>query len=109
MEDIFRGIRVGEEIDGVYVEIDVYVDENLKPSEYNLGSIIISSIYLTNKNECNWDNLNFFFTASKEDIKNECKQELVEKDLYVKGIFKTIKELTKEARRLGLYYEQGSK
>ena len=53
--------------------------------------------------------MGFFFNATKKEIKLECKQELVAKELYVKGIFKTIRELTKEARKLGLYHEKGSK
>ena len=105
MKDIFRKITLSKGIGDIWVELEIDVDKDFKPSEYNFGQIKIGSIYTSSTEECIWDNLDFFFTASKKDIKVECKKELVEKDLYVKGIFKTIKELTKEAGRLGLYYE----
>lgn len=109
MENIYRHIKVGKEIDGVWIELEIYVDQDLKPYQQNIGSIRISSIYITNEEKCSWDNLDFFFNASKKDIKRECKKELEFKNLYVKGIFKTMRELIEETRRLGLYHEQGSK
>lgn len=109
MEDFFRKIVLSKGINDIWVELEIDVDKDFKPSEYNFGTLRISSIYLVNKEECNWDGMGFFFNATKKEIKLECKQELVAKELYVKGIFRTIRELIKEARKLGLYHEQGSK
>lgn len=109
MEDFFRKIVLSKGIGDVWIELEVDVDKDLKPSEYNFGEIKVSSIYLTKEEECSWDGMGFFFNATKKEIKLECKQELVAKELYVKGIFRTIRELIKEARKLGLYHEQGSK
>lgn len=103
MEDFFRKITLSKGIGDIWVELEIDVDKYFKPSEYNFGQIKIGSIYTSNTEECTWDNLDFFFTASKKDIKAECKKELEFKNLYIPGIFKTIKELTKEARRLNLY------
>lgn len=109
MEDIFRKITLSKGIGDVWVELEIDVDKDFKPSKHNFGQIKIGSIYTGNMEECTWDNLDFFFTASKKDIKEECKKELEFKNLYTPGIFKTIRELVKEARKLGLYHEQGSK
>ena len=109
MEDFFRKIVLSKGIGDIWIELEIDVDKDFKPSEYNFGQIKISPTYTSNTEECTWDNLDFFFTASKKDIKDECKKELEFKNLYIPGIFKTIRELTKEARRLGLYHEKGSK
>lgn len=67
------------------------VGENLE----NFGDITISSTGLDNKEECFWDNLNFFLNATNKEIKRECKQELEDKGLFEPGIFKLIKEMVK--------------
>ena len=109
MKDIFRKITLSKGIGDVWVELEIDIDKDFKPSFWNIGQVKVGSVYRDNTEECIWDNLDFFFTASKKDIKEECKKELEFKNLYIPGIFKTIRELTKEARKLGLYYEQGSK
>ena len=52
---------------------------------------------IDNENSCFWDNLDFFIYNNKKTIKKECKQELIDKNLYVKEIFDIIKKLTNTA------------
>ena len=60
----------------------------------NITSYIkIKSNVVSNKNYCFWDNLDFFIYNNKKTIKEECKQELIDKNLYVNEIFKTIENL----------------
>lgn len=87
----------------ITIEVDVNKDFS-KITEglfINSGFIQIESIYLTNKKYCFWDNLNFFLKASEKEIKKECKEELIQKNLYYKGIFKDIQKSLKQFIELG--------
>lgn len=105
MNNIYTKITLSKHLIDIWVELQIDVDSNFKPSEYNFGEIKIESIYLNNQEKCSWDNLDFFFENSKSEIKKECKEELINKGLHCKGVFTAIKELVEEARRLNLYYE----
>ena len=105
MNNIYTQITLSKQLNNIWIDLEVDVDRDFKPNEYNFGRISIESIYTHNQEKCNWDNLDFFFENSKSEIKKECKEELVKKGLHCKGIFTAIKELVEEARRLNLYYE----
>ena len=79
-------------IEDINVTLFIDLDEFSNP-ENNQGYIKIKSNVVSNKNYCFWDNLDFFIYNNKKIIKEECKQELVDKNLYIKGIFKTIEDL----------------
>ena len=106
METIYRDVRLSTEVvDGsqaVWVELTLSVDENLKPGKHLFGDIQIESVYTNNPEKIFWDGLEFFINGKKKELKEECEDELVEKGLYVKGTFKAIKALLKEAKKLGI-------
>ena len=85
----------------VYIEevnIKLLVDlDDFSNSNDNNGYIEITSVMNSNKNSCFWDNLDFFIYNNKKIIKKECKQELIDKNLYVKEIFKAIETLINTA------------
>lgn len=85
----------------VYIEevnIKLLVDlDDFSNSNDNNGYIEITSVMNSNKNSCFWDNLDFFIYNNKKTIKKECKQELIDKNLYVKEIFKAIETLINTA------------
>ena len=76
----------------INVTLLIDLDEFSNP-ENNQGYIKIKSNSTSNKNYCFWDNLYFFIYNNKKAIKEECKQELIDKNLYVKEIFKKIENL----------------
>ena len=79
-------------IEDINVKLSIDLDEFSNPND-NEGYIEITSVNISNKNFCFWDNLDFFIYNNKKTIKEECKQELVDKNLYVNEIFKTIEKL----------------
>ena len=89
---IYRSKIYDVYIEDINVKLSIDLDEFSNP-ENNSGYIEIKSVNISNENSCFWDNLNFFIYNNKKAIKEECKQELVNKNLYVKEIFKTIKIL----------------
>ena len=79
-------------IEDINVKLSIDLDEFSNPND-NEGYIEITSVNISNKNSCFWDNLDFFIYNKKKTIKKECKQELIDKNLYVKEIFKAIEKL----------------
>ena len=79
-------------IEDINVKLSIDLDEFSNPND-NEGYIEITSVNISNKNSCFWDNLDFFIYNNKKTIKEECKQELIDKNLYVKEIFKAIEKL----------------
>ena len=79
-------------IEDINVKLSIDLDEFSNPNN-NEGYIEITSVNISNKNSCFWDNLDFFIYNNKKTIKEECKQELVDKNFYVNEIFKTIEKL----------------
>ena len=89
---IYRSKIYDIDIENINVKLSIDLDEFSNP-ENNQGYIKIKSNSTSNKNYCFWDNLDFFIYSNKKAIKEECKQELIDKNLYVKEIFKTIENL----------------
>ena len=83
-------------IENINIKLSIDLDDLSNPNN-NSGYIEITSVITSNKNSCFWDNLNFFIYNNKKIIKEECKQELIDKNLYVKEIFKAIKTLINSA------------
>ena len=79
-------------IEDINVKLSIDLDEFSNP-ENNQGYIKIKSNISSNKNYCFWDNLDFFIYNDIKNLKEECKQELIDKNLYVKQIFKAIENL----------------
>ena len=93
---IYRSKIYDIDIEDINVKLSIDLDEFSNPND-NEGYIEITSINASNKNSCFWDNLDFFIYNNKKAIKEECKQELVNKNLYVKEIFKAIETLINTA------------
>ena len=89
---IYRSKVYDVYIEDINIKLSIDLDEFSNPND-NEGYIEITSINASNKNSCFWDNLDFFIYNNKKTIKEECKQELIDKNLYVKEIFKTIENL----------------
>ena len=89
---IYRSKVYDIDIEDINVTLLIDLDEFSNP-ENNQGYIKIKSNIVSNKNYCFWDNLDFFIYNNKKAIKEECKQELIDKNLYVKEIFKAIENL----------------
>ena len=79
-------------IEDTNIKLSIDLDDFSNPDD-NEGYIEIKSTINSNKNYCFWDNLDFFIYNNKKTIKEECKQELIDKNLYVKEIFKAIENL----------------
>ena len=78
--------------------VDVGVNENFKS---HVGTNLQNWWYIhvernlnikSSKYETFWDNLDFFVNATKKEIEVECKQELIDKELYYAEIFADIKK-----------------
>ena len=93
---IYRSKVYDVYIEDINVKLSIDLDD-FSNSIDNNGYIKITSVVSSNKNYCFWDNLNFFIYNNKKTIKEECKQELIDKNLYVKEIFKSIKTLINAA------------
>lgn len=93
---IYKSKVYNVDIEEVNIKLSIDLDEFSNPYN-NEGYIEIKSVNISNENCCFWDNLNFFIYNNKKIIKEECKQELIDKNLYVKGIFKIIKNLINTA------------
>lgn len=93
---IYRSKIYDIDIEDINVKLSIDLDEFSNPND-NSGYIEITSVITSNKNSCFWDNLNFFIYNNKKIIKEECKQELIDKNLYVKQIFKAIETLINSA------------
>ena len=89
---IYRSKIYDIDIEDINVKLSIDLDEFSNPND-NEGYIEITSINASNKNFCFWDNLDFFIYNNIEIIKKECEQELIDKNLYVKEIFKAIEKL----------------
>lgn len=89
---IYRSKIYDIDIEDINVKLSIDLDEFSNPN-HNEGYIEIKSINASNKNSCFWDNLDFFIYNNIEIIKKECEQELIDKNLYVKEIFKVIEKL----------------
>ena len=89
---IYRSKIYDIDIEDINVKLSIDLDEFSNPN-HNEGYIEIKSNVVSNKNYCFWDNLDFFIYNNKKAIKKECEQELINKNLYVKEFFKTIKIL----------------
>ena len=89
---IYRSKIYDIDIEDINVKLSIDLDDFSNPNN-NSGYIEITSVITSNKNSCFWDNLDFFIYNNKKAIKEECKQELIDKNLYVKEIFKTIENL----------------
>lgn len=84
------------------VELNIAVTDDLKFTVGNLknfGHITVSSGEL-DKEECFWDNLEFFFEISKKKFKKECGKELEQKGFDAKETYKDIKQLLKRSFKL---------
>ena len=93
---IYRSKIYDIDIEDINVKLSIDLDEFSNPNN-NEGYIEITSINAANKNSCFWDNLDFFIYNNKKIIEQDCKQELIDKNLYIKGIFKIIKNLINTA------------
>ena len=93
---IYRSKVYDVYIEEVNIKLSVNLDD-FSNSNDNNGYIEITSVMNSNKNSCFWDNLDFFIYNNKKTIKEECKQELIDKNLYVKEIFKAIETLINTA------------
>lgn len=93
---IYRSKVYDVYIEEVNIKLSVDLDDFSNANDNN-GYIEITSVMNSNKNSCFWDNLDFFIYNNKKTIKEECKQELIDKNLYVKEIFKAIKTLINTA------------
>ena len=89
---IYRSKVYDVYVKDINVTLFIDLDEFSNP-ENNQGYIKIKSNIVSNKNYCFWDNLDFFIYNNKKAIKEECKQELIDKNLYIKEIFKAIENL----------------
>ena len=89
---IYRSKIYDIDIEDINVQLFIDLDDFSNPNN-NSGYIEITSVITSNKNSCFWDNLDFFIYNNKKTIKKECKQELIDKNLYVKKIFKAIEKL----------------
>ena len=89
---IYRSKVYDIDIEDINIKLSIDLDGSSNPNN-NSGYIEITSVITSNKNSCFWDNLDFFIYNNKKTIKEECKQELIDKNLYVKEIFKTIEKL----------------
>ena len=89
---IYRSKVYDVYIEDINIKLSIDLDD-FSNSNDNNGYIEIKSVNTSNKNYCFWDNLDFFIYNNKKAIKEECKQELIDKNLYIKGIFKTIEKL----------------
>lgn len=99
MEDAMYSLTDYRSIGGTAVELRVSISDDFE-SEVgrrleNFGDITISSTSLENKEDCFWDNLDFFINATTKELKDECKKELTDKNLFEPGIFKLIKDMLK--------------
>ena len=93
---IYRSKVYDVDIEDINIKLSIDLDEFSNP-ENNSGYIEIKSVNISNKNSCFWDNLDFFIYNNKKIIEQDCKQELIDKNLYIKGIFKIIKNLINTA------------
>ena len=93
---IYRSKVYDVYIENINIKLSVDLDDFSSPNN-NSGYIEITSVNTSNKNSCFWDNLDFFIYNNKKTIKKECKQELIDKNLYVKEIFKAIETLINAA------------
>ena len=93
---IYRSKVYDGDVEDINIKLSIDLDELSSP-ENNSGYIEIKSVNISNENSCFWDNLDFFIYNNKKTIKEECKQELIDKNLYVKKIFKIIKNLINTA------------
>ena len=93
---IYRSKIYDIDIEDINVKLSIDLDDFSNPNN-NSGYIEITSVITSNKNSCFWDNLDFFIYNNKKTIKKECKQELIDKNLYVKEIFKVIENLINTA------------
>ena len=93
---IYRSKIYDVDIENINIKLSIDLDEFSNP-ENNSGYIEIKSVNMSNKNSCFWDNLDFFIYNNKKIIEQDCKQELIDKNLYIKGIFKIIKNLINTA------------
>ena len=89
---IYRSKVYDLDIEDTKIQLSIDLNEFSNPED-NQGYIKIKSNISSNKNYCFWDNLDFFIYNNKKTIKEECKQELIDKNLYVKQIFKAIENL----------------
>ena len=93
---IYRSKVYDIDIEDTNIKLSIDLDDFSNPDD-NEGYIEITSVNLSNKNSCFWDNLDFFIYNNKKIIEQDCKQELIDKNLYIKGIFKIIKNLINTA------------
>ena len=93
---IYRSKVYDVDIEDTNIKLSIDLDEFSNP-ENNSGYIEIKSVNISNENSCFWDNLDFFIYNNKKIIEQDCKQELIDKNLYVKGVFKIIKNLINTA------------
>ena len=93
---IYRSKIYDIDIEDINIKLSIDLDDFSNPNN-NSGYIEITSVITSNKNSCFWDSLDFFIYNNKKTIKEECKQELIDKNLYVKEIFKAIETLINSA------------
>ena len=93
---IYKSKVYDVDIEDINIKLSIDLDDFSNPDD-NEGYIEITSVNLSNKNSCFWDNLDFFIYNNKKIIEQDCKQELIDKNLYVKEIFKVIETLINTA------------
>lgn len=95
-----KSIELYHEKDGVVIKVNVSINKdfktNLGTNLHNWGYIEVSSTSIDEKEQCFWDNMNFFLKAPKNLIKKECKKELIDKGFYYKGFFKDLQNMIDE-------------
>ena len=93
---IYRSKVYDVYIEHINIKLSIDLDD-FSNSNNNSGYIEVTSVITSNKDFCFWDNLDFFIYNNKKIIKKECEQELINKNLYVKEIFKVIENLINTA------------
>ena len=87
------------------IKVNVSISKDFKTlvgtKTENWGYIEISSSNTNEYKVCFWDNMNFFLKAPKADIKEHCKQELIDKGFYYKGFFKDLQNMINELVEAG--------
>lgn len=83
------------------VALTIWTDKKFKGEEGNRGYIEVGGYSDPEKNSF-YDNLDFFLSNSKKDIREECEGDLEDKGFHVRDTLRTIRRLIKKALKKGL-------
>ena len=79
---IYRSKVYDVYIENINIKLSIDLDDFSNPNN-NSGYIEITSVITSNKNSCFWDSLDFFIFNNKKIIAQDCKQYLIDKNIYV--------------------------